>query len=235
MVASVHTTGSLLAARTAALPKAKVISAARHALSNSASHTASGIMVAAMAAALPKAVGAGWRVVDDYNAPWPVKKDTIKRESLTVAQVSFYGAMIKAGFKGLEQVSQRISVQGERNLLAKGLQKLEANQPVFLIGLMCTANFIAEAFSRKVAPRNIWTKPAASTDNKADTVAKTAVTELECALLNASEKAEPVLQAKAPKSMPLPFTSRGTIAPLANPFQFANHCAAPVPHPIFPL
>ena len=235
MVASVHTTGSLFAAPAAALPKAKVLKAASHALSNGATHTASGILVAAAAAALPKAVGAGWRVFDDYNAPWQVKKDTIKRESLTVAQVSFYGAMIKAGFKGLEQFYQRISVEGERNLLAQGLHKLEANQPVFLIGLMCTANFVAEACSRKVAPRKIWPKPEDKSGKKADVVAQTELTAMECALLHAAEKAEPAVQAKLPKSMPLPFTSRGTSAPLANPFQFANHCAAPVPHPIFPL
>lgn len=187
-------------------------------------------LLAAAVAAGPKSVGSFFRVYDDHNAPWDVKKNTMKRELFTVGQVSLYGVAIERSVEGLKRVAQKMTVKGESNLLSTGLQKLQANQALFLIGLSCTANFIAESLSRKIAPRNIWKKPAVDLVLNPSEPADTNIPLTgQCAVLR-FERAEPQFQAR--KSQPIPFSSRGNAPVAANPFQVGK-ALPPVARPAF--
>lgn len=186
-----------------------------------------GFLMAAGAAALPKAVGSLFRCYDDRNAPWAIKKDTFKREALTVAQVSLYGAAIQRGVKGLEKIATSMSQKGESNLFAEGLQKLQSNPAIFLLILMCTANFIAEVVSRIIAPRNIWNKPNSQQliqlENTTATVPHIDI----CGELYAA-KGQPLFKANAQRKpqplnhQPVSFSNRPAPAVVANPFQVAT-------------
>jgi hypothetical protein len=189
--------------------------------------TKSFLMAAAVAAA-PKSVGGLFRVWDDHNAPWPIEKGTIKREGLTVAQVALYGVAIERAVKGMESIGRRLSHGGESNLLSDGLRKLQGNQALFLIGLSCTANFIAEAVSRKLAPRNIWNKPGINALINLEPSAKAPTSPELCEdAYTAPVNLLPLFKSNSAHKhhqrhhQPVSFTSRPAPALAPNPFQNA--------------
>jgi hypothetical protein len=202
------------------------------AFSNIATKSSYSLLTAAAVAAGPKSVGAFFRIGDDSKAPWDVEKETIKRELATVGQVSLYGVAIERAVGGLTRIAERMTVHGESNLFSTALQKLQGNHALFLIGLSCTANVVAETVSRKLAPRNIW-KEKPSMDvvlvpEKGDQPLSPAP---RCLTLR-FEKAEPLFQARKP--LPVPFASRGNapVAPTPNPFQ-VGRALPPVARPAF--
>ncbi len=104
----------------------------------------------ALAAVATKGVGSGYRVWDDRNAPWQVKKNTIQRESATLGMVSALTAALD--WLGHQFSLKHIPFQGLKTLLQKA-----ASHHILLKSIPITLGiFAAEAISRKVAPRNIW-------------------------------------------------------------------------------
>lgn len=101
---------------------------------------------AALLGAIVKGIGSGWRVADDWYAPMKVRDGTIKRESAIVAQVSVYSYLLDMAWLGLQKAFPAMAVEA-KDSLAKGLlRSLPAAGGIF----------IAEAMSRKWAPRNLW-------------------------------------------------------------------------------
>ncbi|WP_303673568.1 hypothetical protein [Vampirovibrio chlorellavorus] len=111
----------------------------------------------ALAGVATKGVGSGYRVWDDRNAPWRVKKNTIQREAATLGMVSAFTAALD--WLGHQFNLKHIPFQGLKNLLQKA-----AGHQVLLKAVPITLGiFAAEAISRKVAPRNLW-KPGGALD-----------------------------------------------------------------------
>lgn len=111
----------------------------------------------ALAGVATKGVGSGYRVWDDRNAPWRVKKNTIQRESATLGMVSAFTAALD--WLGHQFNLKHIPFQGLKNFLQKA-----AGHQVLLKAIPITLGiFAAEAISRKVAPRNLW-KPGGALD-----------------------------------------------------------------------
>ena len=109
-----------------------------------------------MVSVVPKSVGSAFRVKDDRQAPWAVKKNTLRREGAILAQVTGYSIIIDRSVKALESLAQKMIRNGEISLFPRLIQKLQGNKALFLIGLSASSNYIAESVSRKWAPRNIW-------------------------------------------------------------------------------
>lgn len=111
----------------------------------------------ALAGVATKGVGSGYRVWDDRNAPWQVKKNTIQRETATLGMVSAFTAALD--WLGHQFNLKHIPFQGLRTFLQKA-----ASHQVLLKAIPITLGiFAAEAISRKVAPRNLW-KPGGELD-----------------------------------------------------------------------
>jgi hypothetical protein len=189
-------------------------------------------MKAVFASALPKAVGSAFRVKDDWQAPADVRRNTIKREAMTLTQVSLYAVLIDSAFKGLKRMADEMAQRGSGRLLSAALRKLESRQAVFLIVLSCLANILAETVSRLVAPRNIWK------DMKKDMKAEKA--EVEEAASNMAEATNGALGTVKGKHKPVFFTSMPLFSDAlpGNPFQVAS-TAWPAAHiasfPVFPV
>ena len=180
-------------------------------------------MKAVFASALPKAVGSGFRIKDDWQAPADVRRNTIKREAMTLTQVSLYAVLIDSAFKGLKRMADGMAQRGGGRLLGAALRKLESRQAVFLIVLSCLANILAETVSRLLAPRNIWKDMKAQKPTREEHLT---------ALKKASQKSS------ARKHKPVPFTSmpQPTTFVKANPFQVPpTGPTAPVFPPTVPL
>jgi len=169
-------------------------------------------MKAVFASVLPKAVGSGFRVKDDWQAPAEVRRNTMKREAMTLAQVSLYAVLIDSAFKGLKRMADGMAQRGGGHLLGAALRKLESRQAVFLIVLSCLANILAETVSRLVAPRNIWKDMKAQKSTREEHLT---------ALKKASQK--PSVR----KHKPVPFTSMPQPPTVvnANPFRLPPTCS----------
>ena len=201
--------------------------------------SASSLGKAVFAAAVPKSVGSAFRIGDDKKAPSEVRRSTILRESATLGQVSVYAALIDSSFNGLKQFAERMPKNGGSHLLVEGLHKMQSNKTLFLIGLSATANILAEAVSRKLAPRNIWK----NNDVKALDFAPNAIQppiQIEiCEIVAPAKKSRTLFKsdAKAPLShhQEVPFTSRPAASvpsPAVNPFQVSRPLP-PVARPAF--
>lgn len=122
----------------------------------------------AMAGVATKGVGSGFRVWDDRHAPAPVKKNTLKREGMTLAQVSAYTYLIdwvmqKLMPKGVQVVKGMV---GEVSPKAQALMQKAANRKILLKAIPVSAGiFLAEAIGRKMAPRELWDEDGTLNDN----------------------------------------------------------------------
>jgi hypothetical protein len=112
----------------------------------------------------PKSVGGAYRIYDDRKAPEKVKRNTVRRELATLGQVAFYSVTLDRAVKQLEAAAITHLKKNPNRLVAGALRKFQQNQAMFLVLLACCSNFIAEAVSRKLAPRDIWEKPPAGFD-----------------------------------------------------------------------
>lgn len=126
-----------------------VVSPIRAALAGEAFYTA-------LAGVATKGVGSGFRAWDDRNAPWQVKKNTLKRESITLAQVSVYTYVIDLLMqKLLPKASDKM--KGMASQEAQAFIRKAANQKILLKAIPVSAGiFLAETIGRKIAPRDIW-------------------------------------------------------------------------------
>lgn len=157
----------------------------------------------ALAGVVTKGVGSGFRVWDDRNAPWQVKKNTLQREAITLAQVSVYTYLIDLAMqKVLPKAADRI--KGLASHDAQALLKKAANQKILLKAIPVSAGiFLAETMGRKIAPRNIWDEDGKLNDEIADAHEGTDHPK--------SERGETTEQASekktsGPKAKPLPLT-----------------------------
>jgi hypothetical protein len=115
------------------------------------------VLHTALAGVATKGVGSGYRVWDDRNAPWRVKKNTIQRESATLGMVSAFTAALD--WLGHQFNLKHIPFKGLKTFLQKA-----ASHQILLKAIPITLGiFAAEAISRKVAPRNLW-KPGGELD-----------------------------------------------------------------------
>lgn len=126
-----------------------VVSPIRAALAGEAFYTA-------LAGVATKGVGSGFRAWDDRNAPWQVKKNTLKREGITLAQVSVYTYMIDLLMqKLLPKATDKIKGMASHD--AQAFIQKAANQKILLKAIPVSAGiFLAETIGRKIAPRDIW-------------------------------------------------------------------------------
>jgi hypothetical protein len=126
-----------------------VVSPIRAALAGEAFYTA-------LAGVATKGVGSGFRAWDDRNAPWQVKKNTLKREGITLAQVSVYTYVIDLLMQKLLPTAAD-KIKGLASHDAQALIQKAANQKILLKAIPVSAGiFLAETIGRKIAPRDIW-------------------------------------------------------------------------------
>jgi hypothetical protein len=99
-----------------------------------------------------KGVGSSFRVWDDRNAPDKVKVNTIKREVATLGMVSSFTA-------GIDWVGQMVRQKAVQNATLKNLVNKVAHHQTLIKAVPVSLGILmAEAFSRKLAPRNIWSE-----------------------------------------------------------------------------
>ena len=111
-------------------------------------------MHTAIAGALTKGVGSGFRIYDDRHAPKDVKRNTIRREAITVGQVSVYSFM-------MDTLGQKVvGAMKDRGLVNKQwLANIARHKTLLKIAPISAGIFLAEVVGRKFAPRDIWEDP----------------------------------------------------------------------------
>lgn len=105
-----------------------------------------------LASVSAKGVGSAFRVWDDRHAPDPVKVNTIKREAVTLGMVSAFTA-------GVDWFGQMASQKAAQSATLKTLMNKVAHHRILIKAVPVTLGILmAEAFSRKLAPRDIWSE-----------------------------------------------------------------------------
>jgi hypothetical protein len=134
-------------------------------LSPSTARISRQILEAAVVAAIPKAVGSVFRYKDAKNADPALKRNILKGEALTVAQVSIYSVLIDRAIKLMAKFAENTSKDA---ILRTCLTTLtaEKNKSLFLCALAALANYTAEKASRLKFKREIGPNNAALSDEK---------------------------------------------------------------------
>jgi hypothetical protein len=107
---------------------------------------------ASVIAAVPKSVGSYFRYKDAKHAEPELKKNIIKGEALTVAQVSMYSVVIDHLIRATENAASK---SAPNSMLKTGLATMTKNRPLFLMGLGFVANYLAETVSRLKYKRDL--------------------------------------------------------------------------------
>jgi hypothetical protein len=186
-----------------------------------------------LASVSAKGVGSAFRVWDDRHAPDQVKVNTIKREAVILGMVSAFTA-------GVDWFGQMITQKAAQNATLKTMMNKVAHHRILIKAVPVTLGILmAEAFSRKLAPRDIWSEDGHlnesildSDDSEADESDKEALSVASEPKLSGTEK-----KTSRPSAKRLPLT----FAQAAPSLQCSPFPACPplptssLPNPFYPV